>query len=157
MMTGIDQEARVHGTAERKAGGTLRWANRLVVRAYRATGGRVLGTDHGLPVLLLTTVGRQSGMVRTTPVVFVRDAQRFLVTGTNHGRARRPSWCRNLLAEPSARVEIGAESWEVRAVSTAGAERDRLWELMVRRHSVLTKYLGMTDRVFPVFVLEPVS
>jgi hypothetical protein len=28
---------------------------------------------------------------------------------------------------------------------------------MVRRHSVLTKYLGMTDRVFPVFVLEPVS
>ena len=72
MMTGIDQEARVHGTAERKAGGTLRWANRLVVRVYRATGGRVLGTDHGLPVLLLTFVGRQSGMVRTTPVVFVR-------------------------------------------------------------------------------------
>ena len=51
-----------------------RWAIRAVskahVAAHRVTGGRVLGSVAGMPVLLLTTTGRRSGESRTTPLTF---------------------------------------------------------------------------------------
>lgn len=143
-------------TAERLATGTLKRVNQVVIWVYRSSGGRLLNTSQGMAVLLLTTMGRRSGLPRTTPTVFVRDGANFLVVGTYAGRDRTPSWCGNLRAEPSARVEIGAQTWEVRAAPTSGPERDRLWEVMSGRYPGLRKYLAKTDRVFPVFVLEPV-
>ena len=110
----------MNGTAEHMTG--ERWSTRAVVRVYRATGGRVFGTHHGRPVLLLTTVGRDTGAPCTMPVVFVREAGRFLVAGVGEGGGDGdPCWPENLLREPSARVEIGSQSWEVRAVPTSGA------------------------------------
>jgi deazaflavin-dependent oxidoreductase (nitroreductase family) len=107
----------VNGTVERMIGD--RWTTRAVVRVYRATGGRVFGTHHGRPVLLLTTVGADTGAPCTTPVEFARQADRFLLVG--EGGDGDSCWPENLLREPSARVEIGSESWEVRALPTSGA------------------------------------
>lgn len=95
-----------------------RWSTRAVVRVYRATGGRMCGTRNGRPVLLLTTVDRDTGAPCTMPVVFVREADRFLVEGAGESDS---CWPVNLLCEPSARVEIGNESWEVRAVPTSSS------------------------------------
>ena len=90
------------GTAEHMT--DERWKTRTVVRVYRATGGRVFGTHHGRPVLLLTTIGHDTGAPWTMPVVFIREADRFLVEGDGQGDS---CWHENLLREPSARVEIG--------------------------------------------------
>jgi len=147
----------VNGTVAQQTDGRSTWTSQLVVRVYRATGGRLPRTDNGLPLLLLTTVGRRTGVPRTTAVAFIRDAERFVVAGTNRGRGGRPSWCVNLRADPSARVEVGRESWEVRAVSTSGRERDRWWDMMCQRQPGPTRYPAATDLVVPVFVLEPVS
>ena len=95
-----------------------RWSTRAVVRVYRATGGRVCGTRNGRPVLLLTTVDRDTGAPCTTPVVFARETDRFLIGSVGEVGS---GWPANLLREPSARVEIGAESWEVRAVPTSSS------------------------------------
>jgi hypothetical protein len=106
----------VNVTAEQMSG--ERWSTRAIVGVYRATGGRVFGTRHGRPVLLLTTIGHETGAPWTMPVVFIREADRFLVEGDGQGDS---CWHENLLREPSARVEIGSESWEVRAVPTSSS------------------------------------
>ena len=132
-----------------------RWTNRAVVRVYRATGGRLLGTEHGVPVLLLTTVNRHTGTPCTTPVAFVREIHRFVVADVDDPE-RGSSWPENLLDEPSARIEIGTQSWEVRAVPARGAERNRLWHRLSAGHPALREPAGESDRCH-VFVLEPVS
>ena len=46
---------------------------------YQVTGGRVLSTAlRDGPVLLLTTTGRRTGKLHTTPVFFLRDAERLV-------------------------------------------------------------------------------
>ena len=40
---------------------------------YRATGGRLMGTVRGMPVLLLTVRGRKSGAKHTIPVLYLED------------------------------------------------------------------------------------
>ena len=52
-------------------------------------GGRVFGIHHGRPVLLLTTVDRDTGAPCTMPVVFVREADRFLVARTGEAGGGR--------------------------------------------------------------------
>ena len=61
----------------------------------------------GMPVLLLTTTGRRSGKSRTTPLLFVRDDDAFVVVGSNGGSDYVPAWWLNLRSNPGAEVEIG--------------------------------------------------
>ena len=46
---------------------------------YRATGGRLMGTVRGMPVLLLTVRGRKTGAKHTAPVVYLEDDGTYLV------------------------------------------------------------------------------
>lgn len=79
----------------------------LIDRAlYRWTGARLQLTGR-VPTLLLTTVGRKSGIARRQPVHYLRDGERLVLAATNWGKKRHPAWSSNLLANPSARVEIG--------------------------------------------------
>jgi len=38
--------------------------------------------------MLLTTIGRHTGRARTTPVMFIRDGERFVVSSENFGQQR---------------------------------------------------------------------
>jgi deazaflavin-dependent oxidoreductase (nitroreductase family) len=120
--------------------GTQRWfaalGRRLAPldrRLYRLTRGRwsVIGR-HGLPSMLITTTGRKSGLPRTQPLLYAPDGDAYVVVGSNWGQAHHPAWSGNLLAQPAARVTVGDREFAVRATLAAGAERDRLWELVQR-------------------------
>jgi hypothetical protein len=50
-------------------------------------------------------------------------------------------------------VELGGQSFQARAVVTAGEERDRLYRLV---SGIGSEYEKNTNRVFPVIVLEGV-
>jgi deazaflavin-dependent oxidoreductase (nitroreductase family) len=133
----------------------LRWAGKLNVPIYRATGGRVMGRVNRAPVLLLTTTGRKSGEPRTAPVVYLADGEKLVVINTNAGSERVPAWSLNLEADPEAEVEVGRRRIPVRARVAAGEERADLW----RKHNV--QYAGFDDydaklrREPKVIVLEP--
>jgi deazaflavin-dependent oxidoreductase (nitroreductase family) len=73
----------------------------------RRSWGWVLGRLYGLPSLLLTTTGAKTGLARSSPLLYVRDGDAFLVVGTNFGQAHHPAWTGNLLAHPSASARIG--------------------------------------------------
>src|SRR5512132_4036074 len=49
-------------------------------------------------VLLLTTTGRRTGRPRTTPVIYVRDGERLVVSCEHTGQLRPAAWPLNVKA-----------------------------------------------------------
>ena len=133
----------------------LRWAGKMNVPIYRATGGRLMGRVGKAPVLLLTTTGRKSGQPRTAPVVYLADGERMVVIGSNAGNARVPAWALNLKANPGAEVEVGRRRLRVTARVAAGEERAELWRKSNEQYAGFDDYARRTDRDISLFVLEP--
>lgn len=129
--------------------------NRAIVEEFRANAGKVGGRFEGVPVLLLSTTGAKSGESRTTPVVYLRDGERLVIFASKAGAPTNPAWYHNLLANPSATVEVGSEALEVDANVTAGEERDRLFDQQAARYPQFNEYAQKTARVIPVVVLTP--
>jgi deazaflavin-dependent oxidoreductase (nitroreductase family) len=124
----------------------LRWASRDRVTLLHIA---------GLPSLWLTTTGRRSGQRRTAPLLCVPHHGTFLVAGSNWGAPRLPAWALNLRAHPQATVSFNRRRMAVLARQADGAERDELWQVMLRTWPNYAKYAERTDREIPVFVLEP--
>ena len=70
-------------------------------------------------------------------------------------RAPRLSWFDNLAKNPSVTVELGAETWEGRAVVQSGAERDALFAAVVKATPTFGRYQEGTQRTIPVVELLP--
>lgn len=135
----------------------LRWAGKLNVPLYRASGGRLGGRVGRAPVLLLTTTGRKSGQKRTAPVVYLADGERQVVINTNAGNAPIPAWSLNLKTNPEAEVEIGRRKLKVRARIAEGDERADLWRRHNEQFAGFDFYKTKLDRKISVFVLEPIK
>src|SRR5215470_4246520 len=67
-------------------------------RRYLASGGRDGHIWEGVSTLLLTTTGRRSSEPRTTPLIYGRDGDRYLVVASPGGAPTHPSWYQNLPA-----------------------------------------------------------
>ncbi|MDX6590800.1 MAG: hypothetical protein QOI84_2074 [Solirubrobacterales bacterium] len=135
----------------------LRWAGKMNVPLYRASGGRLMAKVGSAPVLLLTTTGRKSGQKRTSPVVYLADGERMIVIGSNAGNAHAPAWSLNLKAEPAAEVEIGRRRIVVRARVAEREERAELWRKSNEQYAGFDDYEERTSRDIALFVLEPVA
>jgi deazaflavin-dependent oxidoreductase (nitroreductase family) len=121
---------------------------------YRATGGRLTSTAGAVPVLLLTTTGRRSGRRRTTPVMYLRDGDRFVVTSENFGQQRAAAWPLNLLADSRATVQVGADVVPCRARLLDDSEADVYWPRLVEAWPAHETYLVRSGQRH-TFVLEP--
>jgi F420H(2)-dependent quinone reductase len=124
---------------------------RLAVR----TGGRLGGRWFGAPVLVLEVRGRRSGQLRRTPVIYLRDGERYVVMAANAGNDRTPAWWLNLKAAGSAVAVVRGRRIPVRAREVTGPERDRLWRAFAEMEPRVLEYATFTDRAFPLVVLEP--
>lgn len=111
----------------------------------------------GLDVVTLKTVGAKSGEERSTPILAIPDGANYLLIASNFGQAKNPSWYYNLSAHPRARLVIGETTHELVARELHGEERERAWQRAVDLYAGYTAYARRTDRVIPVFVLEPAS
>lgn len=131
--------------------------NQLVIDDFRSAGGVVGGDFAGVPLLLLTTTGARSGEPRTMPMTYLTDGARLVVFGANGGRANHPGWYHNLLADPSARVEVGTESYQVTAAETEGPERARLWSQQLLHTPYFAGFAERAGRRIPVVALTRVD
>lgn len=122
---------------------------------YRLSGGRIGGTFHGAPLVLLTTTGRKSGEERTWPLLALRDGDAYLFAASNSGHDHHPAWYLNLEANPVVRVRDGGRTLEGRARITSGEERASLYRRFVDVFENYAKYEQATDREIPVVVVEP--
>jgi deazaflavin-dependent oxidoreductase (nitroreductase family) len=132
-----------------------RRAAAIHVGMYRRSGGQRGGTTKGIPVLLITTTGRVSGQERTAPICYYRDGDRFVVAGTNGGMKHAAGWSLNLRADPRARIQVGAETFAVRAIEALGDDYEQLWAGYTERHPALAPYREKTTRRIPIWQLEP--
>lgn len=129
---------------------------RVERRLFRATRGRLVPTRAVAPVLLLTTTGRRSGRPRTTPLIYLPDGDRLVVSSENFGMERPAAWPRNLDADPLAWVELpGAAARRCVARRLTEAEADAYWPRLLEQWPAHATYRERSGARH-TFVLEPV-
>lgn len=131
--------------------------NQSVISEFRANGGKVGGYFAGRPLLLLTTIGARSGQPRISPLVYITDGGYIVVVASKGGAPTNPDWYHNLLANPTATVEIGNEQFQVRATVAGPQERDRLYARVVEQMPQFAEYEQKTTRKIPAVILERVA
>ncbi|WP_158711478.1 nitroreductase/quinone reductase family protein [Streptomyces xylophagus] len=130
--------------------------NRKVIEEFRANEGRV--ADFGdVPLLLLSTTGRHSGVTRTTPLVHLERAGRHIVFAANGGADTHPAWYRNLVAAGTGTVELPGRRFTVRPEPVPAAEHEELWRLQTEQDANFAQFRGRTGRDIPVVELVPVQ
>lgn len=132
-----------------------KWATKLHTSVFRATAGRVGNRIAGGPVLLLNATGRKSGERRTTPLLYLRDGDRYVLVASNGGAPKHPAWWLNLRANPEATVEVDGRSVPVTAEEADPEEKARLWPMLVEMYPGYENYQKKTDREIPVVLLRP--
>jgi deazaflavin-dependent oxidoreductase (nitroreductase family) len=101
-----------------------------------------LGPIIGRFVLLLTTVGRKSGRLRVTPLVYVERDHTILVASA---RGPAADWLRNIQANRNVRVRVGRRQFDALAEPTSDGEKiaDYLQSLMARNPRMFGAILRM--------------
>jgi deazaflavin-dependent oxidoreductase (nitroreductase family) len=125
------------------------------VDRYRATDGEE-GHDwrEGTSILLLTTKGRKSGEDKTTPLIYGRDGDRYLIVASKGGADAPPAWYLNLQASPEAEIQVKADVFKAHAHDAGPDEKPALWKTMVAEWPHYEEYQEKTEREIPVVVLE---
>jgi len=108
------------------------------VEAYERSGGREANTlrDTGLPVVIVTMRGNQSGKVRKIALMRVEHDGYY-----------------NLRANPDeVTIQDGPEPFAVRVREVTGDERAAWWQRAVAAYPPYAEYQERTEREIPVFV-----
>ncbi|TFD77696.1 nitroreductase family deazaflavin-dependent oxidoreductase [Cryobacterium fucosi] len=125
------------------------------VELYEGSGGTEGTTMRGMPVIVLTTVGAKSGKLRKAPLMRVEHEGRYAAIASLGGSPKNPVWHANVVAHPLVELQDGPRKWDMLAGEVTGAERDEWWVRAVAAYPDYADYQTKTDRVIPVFVLEP--
>ncbi len=98
---------------------------------YESSGGTEGTTQLGVPCLLMDYVGRRSGTVRRTVLMYGRDGEDYLIVASNGGSDRPPMWYLNLQANPEVRLRVETERFAAVAATLPAAEKARVWPGLV--------------------------
>jgi deazaflavin-dependent oxidoreductase (nitroreductase family) len=132
--------------------------NEKTIAEFNTKKGRGVGMwgDH---VLLMTAKGAKSGEAITTPLVYGREGDDYIIVASKGGAPQHPSWFGNVKANPEVDVEVAqgkaTEKFKARArVVDSRQERDKLYFEMSKIWPSFADYETRTTRLIPVVVLE---
>jgi deazaflavin-dependent oxidoreductase (nitroreductase family) len=132
---------------------TMSRVHRVILRG---TGGRVLNSAFGMQVVELHTVGRKSGLPRSTMLTApVIDGQRIVLVASKGGDDRDPDWYRNLMAHPDAELTVDGQRRPVRARLATAGEKAELWPRVVAAYRGYAGYQRRTQRDIPLVLCDP--
>ena len=124
------------------------------IRQYEETGG-VIGHDwNHTSCLILHAIGRNTGRTIKKALIYAPYEDAFVIVGSLSGSPKHPNWYLNLVAHPDARVQVWDAIHDVRARTSTGTERERLWKLVCDEFPPYADYQQKTDREIPVVVLD---
>ena len=129
--------------------------NTQVMAEFHANGGKVGGPFAGADILILTSTGARTGQTRWHPVVYTRDGDRYVIVASKGGAPTNPDWYHNLVAHPSAVIEVGTDVIPVDVAIPSGDERERLFAQHAKGMPQFLEYAKNTKRTIPVVVLTP--
>lgn len=130
--------------------------NSKIIEEFRTNAGKVGGPFDGAPMVLLHTRGAKSGQERVNPVVYQPVGDDIAVFASKGGAPTNPAWYHNIRANPVFPVEVGTETFDVRARVAEGEERSRIWERQKQLMPGFAEYEQKTSRQIPVVILERV-
>jgi F420H(2)-dependent quinone reductase len=130
------------------------WLNRVLNVAVRRLR---LRRFRGGDVLFLTTTGRKTGQPRTTPLLYLRQDERWIVVASNAGADWEPGWWLNLRADQPAHVELQGRRVPVTGAEVTGSEREHLWGILNDKVYDYGSYQAKVHRRLAVVALTPVS
>ncbi|MFE7133244.1 nitroreductase family deazaflavin-dependent oxidoreductase [Streptomyces sp. NPDC057638] len=134
---------------------TEQWVRDQVAQ-IEGSGGTEGTTLRGMPVVVLTTRGAKSGKIRKSPLMRVEHDGRYAAVASLGGAPKHPLWYHNVVSDPRVELQDGPVLQDMRAREVTGAEKAEWWERAVAAYPDYADYQLKTDRVIPVFVLEPV-
>jgi deazaflavin-dependent oxidoreductase (nitroreductase family) len=108
--------------------------------------------------LLLTTIGRRTGVLRSRALPYYEDGDRYVVVGSNGGGPKDPDWVFNVRANAAVWLHVHRRRIAAVAHVAQGAERDRLFALLAAKGDSLQRYQERASgfgRDVPLVVLEP--
>jgi deazaflavin-dependent oxidoreductase (nitroreductase family) len=155
-MTSFDGRSGTRG-ARQPGRRIILWMNSFVARRLRNGGKKTPGFD--FDILLLTTIGRKSGLERTSPLGWAADGNGgWIITASANGAAGNPACYHNLAAAPDkARIQVDGTTIPVSAEQLHGDERDAAWQKLTESIPRFSKYRQQTDRDIPVIRLTPLT
>lgn len=131
------------------------WVADQVAR-YEASDGAEGGTLEGRPVVIMTTTGARSGVVRKNPVMRIPNGDSFIAVASNAGAAAHPAWFRNVTVHPDVWVQDGTTKRRLRAREVHGEEKTRMWVIAEQHWPHFPDYRAKAGaREIPIVVLEP--
>jgi deazaflavin-dependent oxidoreductase (nitroreductase family) len=113
----------------------------------------------GFNALVLTTVGRKSGLERTSPVGWFPGTDgSWLIVASAAGAPGNPAWYYNIAAHPDKiQIEVEGRKQAVTAAQLHGAERAEAWTQITAAAPRFAQYQQKTDRELPIIRLIPGS
>lgn len=122
---------------------------------YKLSGGRLMNTFQGRPVVLIEMTGAKSGQKRTIPLMYVPYKEGVIIVGSQGGAPKSPVWVKNLFAHPDIVAQYKSKRMNLRARLADDAEKEEVWPICVEHYAEFKDYRARTDRNIPVFICEP--
>ena len=136
---------------------TSDWA-RKQAELFESSGGTEGTTSlRGMPIVLLTSIGAQSGKLRKSPLMRVEHEGEYAVVASLGGAPKHPVWYHNLKKHPHVELQDGPVKQDYVAREVAGDEKAVWWERAVAAYPDYADYQKETTREIPVFVLTPMG
>ncbi len=135
---------------------TSDWA-RKQAELFERSGGTEANTVRGMPIILVTSVGAQSGKLRKTPLMRVEHNGEYAAVASLGGAPKHPVWYYNLKKHPHVELQDGAVKRDYLAREVTGEEKAVWWERPVAAYPDYADYQEKTTREIPVFVLTPMT
>jgi F420H(2)-dependent quinone reductase len=132
------------------------WAREPVQR-FEESGGTPGNTPGGRPIIVMTSVGAQSGKLRKTPLMRVEHGGEYAVVASLGGAPKHPVWYHNLKKNPHVELQDGPVKRDYRAREVTGEEKAVWWDRAVAAYPDYADYQKKTTREIPVFVLTPMT
>lgn len=125
-------------------------------RLFTMTRGRLGGELAGMPVLVLTTIGRKSGQPRQTMLTSpVQDGENVLLVASYGGDDRHPTWFLNLRDDPEVVVTMRGKTLPMHATVASVEEKEQWWPSVTAAYKGYAGYQRRTDRDIPLVILSP--
>ena len=109
------------------------------------------------PTLLLTTKGRKTNVEHTTPLIYGRDEENYVVIASQGGRPNHPGWYWNLEHNPIVKLQVIGDIFNATAKTLTGAKRERLWKNMIEIYPPYEDYRikALKSREIPLVIFHP--
>lgn len=122
----------------------------------KLSGGRFPKRLIGMKPIELHTVGRKSGLRRSTMLTApIFEVDRVVIVASKGGHSGHPDWYRNLAANPDIEITADGKTTAFTAHTASADEKAELWPVVTSAYKGYDGYQRNTERDIPVVICTP--